>query len=297
MSATEPDLRATLIGVLVDRREKSAVKELLAAAVDEDDKVRVAAMAALGDLASAEHVGGMVKGVLAAKSDAERAAAEKAIMFVCARIDDADTRAEPLIAAIETLKPDERETMLSTLGRIGGAAARKRIEAAIADPDQRDVGMRAICNWPDASIAPRLMELATTAETPEQRTAALRSLIRVAPLADKRSDKERLELLAKAMSMAQRDAERRLVLERARAVRAIETLRYLTPYIEDAKLGETACESIVELAHHRGLRDANKDEFHQALDQVIATSKDAVVVERANRYQRGQTWVRPKPKS
>jgi hypothetical protein len=218
-------------------------------------------------------------------------------MFVCERIADPDKRAEPLIQAIDELKPDEQAIILSTLGRIGGASALKRIEAAIADKDakQRDFGIRSICNWPDASIAPRLIELATSAESPEHRTAALRALIRVAPLADKRTDAERLEMLDKAMKMAERDEERKLVLQRARAVRTVETLRYLMPYVDDAKLAEMACESVVELAHHRALRDANKDEFHKALDKVIATSKDAVVLDRANRYKRGETWVRPKP--
>lgn len=297
MKAAEPALRVALIEVLVARREKAAVGDLLAAAVDENEKVRAAAMAALGELASAEHVGGMVQGVLAATSNAERAAAEKAVMFVCERIADPDKRAEPLIAAMEGLKPEDRDAMLSTLGRIGGAAALARIEAAISDTDakQRDVGIRAICNWPDASIAARLLELATKAETPEQRTMALRALIRVAPLADKRTDKERLELLAKAMKMAQRDDERKLVLQRSRAVRTVESLRYVLPYVDDAKLSETAAESVVELAHHRALRDANKEEFHRALDKVIAKSKDAVVVDRAKRYKRGETWVRPKP--
>jgi hypothetical protein len=238
----------------------------------------------------------MVRGVLAAKSAEERAAAEKAVMFVCERIGDPDRRAEPLIAAIDQLKPDEREIMLSTLGRVGGGAARERIESVISSDDAKDreSGIRAICNWPDASIAPRLTELATKAETAQQRTMALRALIRVAPLADKRSDKERLDLLAKAMTMCQRDEERKLVLQRARAVRTVESLRYLVPYMDHSALAQMACESVVELAHHRALRDANKEEFHRALDKVIATSKDPVVVDRAKRYKRGETWVRPK---
>jgi hypothetical protein len=48
------------------------------------------------------------------------------------------------------------------------------------------------------------------------------------------------------------------------------------------------------LAHHRQLRDANKQEFHAALDLVRKATNDPVVSERATRYQNGQTWVRPK---
>jgi len=50
---------------------------------------------------------------------------------------------------------------------------------------------------------------------------------------------------------------------------------------------------VVELAHHRDLREPNKAEFDRALDKVIQTSKDATVVDRANRYKKGQTWARP----
>ncbi len=58
---------------------------------------------------------------------------------------------------------------------------------------------------------------------------------------------------------------------------------------------QLACETIVELAHHRELREPNKSEFDPALDKVIKLSNDPVVVDRANRYKRGETWARPKP--
>jgi len=94
--------------------------------------------------------------------------------------------------------------------------------------------------------------------------------------------------------MSRRDQERILVLQRARAVRIPETLRYVLPFVDEPKLSEHACETIVELAHHRGLREPNKAEFHGALDQVIRTSQNATTVDRARRYKNNQTWVRPK---
>ncbi len=83
------------------------------------------------------------------------------------------------------------------------------------------------------------------------------------------------------------------MIKRARAIRTVQTLRFLVPYLDQAPFAQEACESVVELAHHRELREPNKAEFDKALDKVIQTSKDAIVVERANRYKKGQTWVRP----
>ena len=166
----------------------------------------------------------------------ERVAAEKCVMFVCARNKDADRRGEPLLAAINKLAEAERRTMYSTLGRVGGPAVLKILEAAIAGSDAKlhEIGLRALCNWPDASIAARLLELAAADEHPAHRIAALRAVIRVAPLRDKRSNAERLKLLEKAMNMATRDKERNLVLDRARAIRTLDTLRFITPYMDQA---------------------------------------------------------------
>jgi len=296
MKGADPGIRITMIQLLAARRALDTIDALLSVAVDSDAKVRAAAMKALGQLATAEHLAGMVQGVLKAERGRERSTAEKNVMFVCGRIADAQKRAEPLLAAMAKLKEADRLTMLSTLGRVGGDSARKTIEKAIADsrPEVHELGVKALCNWPNAKIAARLTELANTDKHPGHRIAALRALIRVAPLRDERTDAAKLELLKKAMTMATRDQERDLALSRAHAIRIVESLRFLLKYTDDPKFAQRACLSIVELSHHRGVREPNKKEFHKALDKVIATSKDAVVIDRANRYKKDQTWVRPK---
>jgi HEAT repeat protein len=289
------DTRVALIHVLATRRALPAVPALLAAATDNEAAVRAAAMVALAQLGGPEHINGMVQGVLKAQKGPERDAAERAVMTVLAKITDADKRAEPLIAAMNELPESDRLALMPTLGRVGGSSALKVIEAAIADsnPDRHETGVRALCNWPDASTAQRIIELANSDDHAEHRSMALAALIRVAPLPDKRPDSERLDLLKKAMSMCTRDADRTLVLRRARAIRSVDTLRFLVPYMDQPEFAQMASESVVELAHHRNLRQPNKAEFDKALDKVIATSKDAVVVERAGRYKRNQTWARP----
>jgi HEAT repeat protein len=289
-------LRVTLIGILVDRRALKTVPDILPEAVNDDATVRAAAMKALGAIAGPEHIPGMVAGVLKAERGRERESAEKCIMFVCGRIKDANARTAPLLAAIKTLDEPNRLLMLSALGRVGGAEARNIIESAIANSDKRvhELGIRAICNWPSAAIVPRLVELASNDEHPSHRISALRAVIRIAPLRDDRTDVDRLKLLQQAMTMCTRDNERLLVLDRCRAVRLLNTLNFVLPFVDEPKFTEQACYSIVELAHHRTLREPNKKEFHQALDKVIAASKDAVVIDRAHRYKKDQTWVRPK---
>ena len=289
--------QAQLIEILAERRALGEVRQILPSAFDEDPKVRAAAIKALGELASTEHLPGLVQVVLSAAAGAERESAEKCVAQVCSRTPDAENRAKPLLAAIETLSPDKQVMLLSTLGRVGGVAALATINAALTDTDaqRREAGLRAICHWPDAAVAERLIELASdSTQSDEARAMALAALIRVAPLPDKRPDAERLALVKQVMDLCTRDADRQQVIKRARAIRTVETLRFLVPYLDQPQFAQQACESIVELAHHRGLREPNKEEFDRVLDRVIATSQDATVVERAGRYKKGQTWVRPK---
>jgi HEAT repeat protein len=294
MKQAASPIRVALIEILATRRALDTIPDLLSVAIDADAKVRTAAMVALGQIAGPEHTPGMVRAVLKAKPGTEREAAEKAIMFVCGRIPDAQKRADPLLAAMESLNETDRTALLPTLGRVGGPHALKVVEAAIANARRHEAGLRALCNWPDASVAARLIELAQSDEHADHRSMALGALIRVAPLPDGRPDGEKLELVRKVMEMCKNNEQRKLMLKRSSAIRTVETLRFILPYLDQPQYAEQACESVVELAHHRGLREPNKAEFHQALDKVIETSKDAVVIERANRYKRDQTWVRPK---
>jgi hypothetical protein len=56
---------------------------------------------------------------------------------------------------------------------------------------------------------------------------------------------------------------------------------------------EQACQTIVELAHLRWLRDEHKDEFLAALGRVQSLSSDPIVLDRAQRYKEGKTWTGP----
>lgn len=285
-----------LIDLLTTRRAMDAIPNLLTMAKGSDGKIRAAAMKSLGQLASADHIPGMVTGVLSAVVGNERNDAEKNLMFVCNRIKDKEERAAPLLAALKGLSSADRTAMIPTLGRVGGAAALKEVDKAIASRDSKVhyMGIRAISNWPDASVADRLMKIAENDKHADHKRIARMSLLRIAPLPDGRTDEQKLELLKTSMKLAANDKETNYGLKRAAPIRLVETLRFVLPYIDQSKFSAQACQTVVDLAHDRGLRDNNKSEFHAALDKVIATTKDEVLIDRANRYKAGKTWVRSK---
>ena len=291
LKAAKPALRIQVLEILVERDAGNVAPVILPLASDADAEVRAAAVGALAKLAKPDLVADLVAVFLKTTDAAEREALEKAIMFACSRAEDAAKRAEPLLAAMDRATAAEKLALLPALGRVGGLSARKVVDAALAagDAAQREAGFRALCNWPDASVAERLTELAQKGDDPKQRIAALRALLRVSVLADGRDDAARLDLLKKAAALATRDDERKLAIDRAKAIRTIESLHFVLPYLDNPKLAPQACATVVELAHHKGLREPNKPAFDKALDRVIALCKDPVLVDRAQRYKAGKT--------
>lgn len=293
--ADEPT-KIALIEILTTRRALDAVDDLVQLAQSDAAKVRTAAMAALAQLADRKQVSCLLAAVLKSEKGSERDAAERAVVAVCSRGDDKQPADELILVTLADIEPGLQTQLLSTLGRVGGKKALERLESAIAsdDAEERAQGLRGLCNWPDGSTADRMIELIKDEKFASQRPALINALIRVAVATDGRNEAERLARLQQALSLCETDAQRNEVLRRAQTIRSLETLRYLLTFVDQPVFSEQACLSIVELAHHRNLREPNKAEFHPALDKVAATSKNATTVDRAKRYKAGQTWVRPK---
>ena len=288
--------KAAIIEILAARRTLDEVPLFIAASTDDDARVRTAALNALGQLGGPEQIAAMIPAVLKAQKGGERDAAEKNVAAVCARIDNEDRRAEALIAAIDTIDPAKRDELLSLVGRVGG----KRLIHFVADiatgPDKsrRMLAIDALGKWPDASPADTLLQIANKTSDPAERERAFQGYVKLGATRDRRSDKQRLDRMKQAMDAARTPEEQSLVINRSRTAYSVETLRFVLPYLSKPGFAQAACETIVELAHHREIRDPNKAEFDKALDQVIKISKDPVVVDRAQRYKRGETWSRPK---
>jgi HEAT repeat protein len=282
----DPQRRAGWIGMLGSRRSAGAVGVLLEEARHAEPVMRQSAMTALARLAAPKHVPGLIAGVLRAEKGPERDNAEKAVMLVCQQIKDPAKRVEPVLAEIGKAPEADKAALLPLVGRIGGPQALTAIVSAMEsnDPKLYEAGLRGLCNWPDASVAERLLSLAEEAKDSTHRVWALRALVRVISLPGPTPDAEKLAKLNKAMQLATRDEERALVLERAAAVRNVETLRFVLPYLDQPALAEAACKAVADLAHHREVRDPNQVEFRPALEKVLRVSKDPAVRERVQRY-------------
>jgi len=166
--------------------------------------------------------------------------------------------------------------------------------AASDDPARRRIGIDALSKWPDATAADKLLEIVNKTTDPAERHQAFQGFVKISAARDNRNDKQRLDSMKEAMKIAKTAEEKSTVINRTRTAYDVEAVRFVLPYLDEPDYAQITCETIVEIAHHRQVRDPNKAEFDTILDKVIEISKDSVVVDRAQRYKRGETWERPR---
>jgi HEAT repeat protein/uncharacterized protein (DUF1778 family) len=298
-AATDPAVpvtsRGLILEILAARRDPAAVPTLVAAAVADEPPVRAAAMRALAAVGGAAEVPGMVNGILAAAAGGERNDAERAVVVVCRQGAEARAAAAALLAAYHSAEASAQESLLPVLSKVGGPEVLALVDALVNDPDPavRKRGLDALSRWPDAAVKDRLLGLLGKATDEGEKRLLVNALIRIAPIPDNGlRDPDKLALLASTMPLCSSDEERRRVLERAAAIRTVETLRFVVPSLDEQPLAESAAKAVVELAHHQKLRDGHKAEFLAALDRVLAVAQDPVTRDRAARYKEGKTWER-----
>ena len=283
--ATDPDKVMLYSEILSKRYCKKALPVILGFAKKNDFPNRQVLLEWLesNKLADKENIGDFLEVTLMITDRQTRDRAEQSIARIC------NGDAKPVI---EKMNSSNEIEILTLLGRIGGKDALDAVNKMIESKDANvhNAAVRALCNWPNATVSKELLALAEDKdEAAPNRVAALRAYVRVITLPDNQigirmNGRQKLEMLKNAMSIAVRNDEKRLIMDRLSAVRENGTIEYAMEYLNDDVLSASAYRTIVEIAHQDYMRRGNKELFTKALNAVIDGCKDNGLVERAKRY-------------
>jgi HEAT repeat protein len=270
----QPDVASAVIPCALARRSPELVPGFLKAAEAPREATRLQAWQALETMAGPDDADRLVR-LLSKTPDGEvREAAGRAVWMSCQQIPDPARRVEPLLAALRQADGPARCALLPTLGRLGGADALAALRSAMDsdDADVRDAGYRAIANWPDATVADQLLQIATSGSAEHHRVWALRAYIRVVALPDQRPAPQTFEMLRQAMQLATRPEDRELVIARLGAVRTPEALTLLLSFLDDSQLQQAAVPAVFSVA--KGLSQSHPDQARPALERVRTLTND-----------------------
>jgi HEAT repeat protein len=280
LAKSDGKVRAVLIGALGLRRAAPAVPALLKAAGDPDESIRLAALKALGNTAGTGELGALTGLLIQPKGPKEAAAAEAALTATCSRIQDKEACAGAVAAAIPQAGPEPKAALVRVLSQIGGAKALQAIRAAVKDanPEHRDIAIRALCEWTTPEPAPDLLAIAKTSDDKKYKILALRGYLRMIGLGDPPADKK-LAMCKEALALADRDEEKKLVLGALGGVASLEALNAALPFLDNAAMKDEAAAAVVGIAEK--ILDQRKAEAVAALEKALQATKNRDVTRRA----------------
>lgn len=279
LAEAQGTLRAVLVELVGQRGIRAAVPLLLKDVASEDAEVRIAAISALGMTAEFGQLDVLIRALVAAQSEPETAAAKTALLLACPRMPDRDATATKLLAALPTAEKEAQAAILDLLGAVGGEKALAGVLSAARSGDDalEDAATEVLGRWMSADSAPALLELARSG-SPKYRTRALRAYVRIARQLDVPLD-VRMAMCEKALEIAQRDAERTLVLEVLQRYPAPAGLKLAAAQLALPSLKENALTTTLAIAE-KVLAD-DPAAVAAAMQQVVKAGAPPDVLARA----------------
>jgi len=214
LKVAKPPVQVELIAALSARNAGEASPALLETASGSDEAVRRASFSALKRLAGPEQAPALVGFLLKGLGDSEAGEAESAALAAIRRTSDESAQCKPVVAAWpRAATPAAKRSLLRLMTKTGGKEALAIVKTACDDGDKdvKDAAVRALIDWPDAQPVQDVLTLAQCAPDETHKVLALRGFVRMIGVSDA-DDKQMIELYGKAMALAQRADEKKLVL-------------------------------------------------------------------------------------
>lgn len=251
-AASKPQM-LVLLQVLGQRRASEALSAIRQAMRSNDAEVRSAAVTALGKVARDEDILPLVKQMISTTSAEEVAVLMEALRTACQRVGDREKVGQVLAQELNIAPPAARANVLELLGVLGGKTALDAVVQAArsSDPELQDAATAVLGNWLSPDVAPAIWSLIESNAAPRYRVRLIRAYIRVARQFSV-PENERLEMCRRALGVAERAEEKRLVLDVLRRNPSPGSLALAAEMLESGELRAAACETVVTIAEKLG---------------------------------------------
>ncbi len=273
----EKTLTPELVRSVLGRRSIELTPGFIKAAASSNEAVRLEAFQALDTISTEKDAAALVILLSKTPSGKLREAAGRAVWLCCEKITDPAKRPAPLLEAMKTADDTGKCALLPSLARLGDTQSLAAVHSAMKskNKDVRDAGYRALANWPDASVAGELIEVAKNSKNTDYRIWALRAYARVVALPSKRPPQKTFEMLSNAMQLATRPQDKQLIVSRLSAVRVPQALGLLVSYLDDPGLKAAAVPAVFTLA--KGLSKSHPLQAKAALEKILPMTDDAAI--------------------
>jgi hypothetical protein len=201
----------------------------------------------------------------------------QAVGAACQRMPDREACAELLVSALASSPAAGKSRVLAVLATLGGTKALETVATAAKDgsPEMRETASRLLGEWMTIDAAPVLLDLARSAPEDRYKIRALRGYIRLIRQFPLEAD-QRAEMCRIAMETAERDDEKRLVLEVLERYPSLEMLRLAVDAVKNPSLKDSATAVALTIAQRIS---ADPEEIRKLLARVDYTPTKIEIVQ------------------
>ena len=219
----------------------------------------------------------LIARLTAARDGDETAVVVRAVGTACQRMPDREACAELLVSALVASPAAGKPRVLEVLATLGGTKALETVAASAKDdsPEMRETASRLLGEWMTMDAAPVLLDLARSAAEARYKIRALRGYIRLIRQFPLEAD-QRAEMCRLAMETAERDEERRLVLEVLERYPSLEMLRLAIDAVKSPSLKDQATAVSLTVAQRIS---AEPEEIRKLLAHVDYTPAKIEIVQ------------------
>ena len=278
--------RCALLSVLARRLAADQLDAIFSYTSDDEESVRVAAIEAVGALASdAPAVQRLLSLLTKADGDEEREAIEDALVKTCQRTAGEGDSSGLVAVAVERDNARDYCSLLRVLARLGGAAGCKELTTGAGDKraEVREAALRAFGDLPkpEASDAAGLLALAGKASELKQHVLGMRSFATLMTKVAGASVEERLELYRAGMNAARRIEEKKQLLSGMAKVADEKAIDAIAEYLANDTLRKEAGSAMISAA--KTILPGGWAQARAAIERVIAEVDDTGVRELADK--------------
>jgi HEAT repeat protein len=241
--------KVVLFGLLGVHRIATATPVVCQSLGDADPSVRLAALAALGQLVELKDLDLLVAKALAAGTKEDTAAAQAALKMAALRMSDRDGCAAKLAERLNGASAANLTYLLELLGKVSGQKALETVMVGIksTDPAIKDVATRVLGEWLNADAAPALLDIVKSDPDKKYQIRALRGYIRIARQLQLPAE-TKLAMFRTAMEVASRNEEKKVALDILTRIPSATTINLAVSHLDKPELKDKAADAAVKIA-------------------------------------------------
>ncbi|MGC8887154.1 MAG: HEAT repeat domain-containing protein [Verrucomicrobiia bacterium] len=268
------------IKIASERNIQSAIPVLLISANSQNKTIRMAAITAVGAIGEQSHLKDMIDILVRSTDKEELNAAESAVSAICDRSTNKDAAANILIDRYSNATTDAKCSILRLLVQTPSDKALQIVKQGLSDPNSAvsETAARSLSQWQSVNGLKDMIELASTTKNPTIKVLALRGFVRLIDQGEIAAE-QRSEYLRKAMTLAERDDEKRLVLAAAGNCPTIDSLKLATEFIANQSLKDEAAAAIISVSQK--IVSKHPDEVKDAIQKILNEKFDQLTHKKA----------------